>query len=420
MSISKEMYNPKTIILLLFLGNFVSGLDRYLINYGIVHISKDLELTGSTTGVIFSSFFLGYAIMQIPGGWLADRFGARAVLIITIIGFSILTGLTGLAWSFTSLVVIRFCFGLAEGSFFPAGAKMISVAIPVDKRSRATSFYLSALMVAGIVAPILATSMLVSIGWRMMFVVIGLFGMLTSLLYKRYLKPKIESQYQKNAHPITKESTAVSKGILKEIIKRPLIWSLMIISFGQGFIVWGVMLWMPTYLVDVRGLDLVTIGILQIIPAATGVLSYVIAGYVLDKVKPGGERWVGAFGAMGLTVIIYLMFNAETVAGVIIYQSIAPILGTVVTVIIVSLPIKRLPESVSGSAVGIVNLGMQVAGFTAPLLIGFSIDMLNGSYTGAVWLMVACGLISFVTFFTLPRFSNLNNVFEPPSTSISK
>lgn len=91
--------NPKMILLLLFAGNLFSALDRFVINYGIVHISDDLQLSASSTGLILSIFFLGYAIMQIPGGWMADRFGARIVLIVSVFSFTIFTSLTGLAWS---------------------------------------------------------------------------------------------------------------------------------------------------------------------------------------------------------------------------------------------------------------------------------------------------------------------------------
>ena len=79
--------NPKMILLLLFAGNLFSALDRFVINYGIVYISDDLQLSASSTGMVLSVFFLGYAIMQVPGGWMADRYGARVVVFLCIIIF---------------------------------------------------------------------------------------------------------------------------------------------------------------------------------------------------------------------------------------------------------------------------------------------------------------------------------------------
>lgn len=394
-------YNPKMILFLLFMGNLFSAMDRFLINYAAVHISDDLTLSASATGLMLSIFFLGYAIMQIPGGWLADRFGATVVLFVSIVGFSIFTGITGLAWSLTALIIVRFIFGLMEGSFFPAGAKMIATAVPEEKRSRAMSVFLSALTVAGVIAPLVATTMLVQVGWRAMFIIIGVSGLLIGLLYWVILKPKV-IRHNAQASQLTMEhAKPLVKGSLKKLLKTPFIISLMAASFSYGFIAWGVISWMPTYLVKERGLDLLSLGVLQMIPALTGVLFFLIAGYVLDKVKDGLEKWLGAASGLGLALLVYLMFNAQTVAGLIFYQSLLPIFQCTLSVIIFSLPIKRLPEAVGGSAVGVVNLGMQVAGFAAPLGIGFIIDALDGSYNGAVWLLVSFGVVCFLSFLTL-------------------
>lgn len=337
--------NPKMILLLLFAGNLFSALDRFVINYGIVHISDDLQLSASSTGLILSVFFLGYAIMQIPGGWMADRFGARIVLIVSVFSFTIFTSLTGLAWSFVSLLVIRFMFGLGEGSFFPAGAKMIAVSIAEEKRSRAMSLFLSALTVAGVISPILAATLLVSIGWRMMFGIIGIFGFTIGLLYLFLLKPRVGSQSLREVDSLTEVPV---KGSFIKLFKTPLVLSLMAASFAYGFVSWGVMSWMPTYLVQERGLNLISMGLLQMIPAIASVAFYIIAGYVLDKVKVGREKWIGGFSGLGLALFVYLMFHAETVTGIIIYQTIIPIFSAVVSTIIFSLPLKYLPRFGSG------------------------------------------------------------------------
>ncbi|MGC8001054.1 MFS transporter, partial [Salmonella enterica] len=80
-------------------------------------------LKPSDLGILLSSFFLGYSLLQLPGGWLADRYGSRPVIVISILLWSVFTGVTGVAWSITSLVVIRFIFGLGEGAFPAASVK---------------------------------------------------------------------------------------------------------------------------------------------------------------------------------------------------------------------------------------------------------------------------------------------------------
>ncbi|MFJ8070059.1 hypothetical protein ACIQZD_14060 [Peribacillus sp. NPDC096447] len=119
--------------------------------------------------------------------------------------------------------------------------------------------------------------------------------------------------------------------------------------------------------------------------------------------------------AIGHMLFVYLMFHAETVTGVIIYQSIIPIFSAALSTIIFSLPLKYLPEAIGGSAVGVVNLGMQVAGFIAPLTIGFVIDAFDGSFNGAVWLLVSFGVVCFIAFMTL-KSGRENFISENPQT----
>ncbi|MFJ7953479.1 hypothetical protein ACIQZG_18400 [Lysinibacillus sp. NPDC096418] len=145
---------------------------------------------------------------------------------------------------------------------------------------------------------------------------------------------------------------------------------------------------------------------LQMIPAVTSFSFFLLAGVILDKVKPV-EKWIGAFSGIGLGLMVYLMFNASSVTGVIIYQSIAPLFSALLSVNLFGLPIKRLPEAVGGSAEGVVNLGTQIAGFIASLAIGFSIDMLHGSYNGAVWLMTSFGIVCFIAFLPLKSKNHL-------------
>lgn len=180
--------NRNLILLLLFLGWTLGNIDRYIMNYAVLSITEDLKLSASSTGLLLSSFFAGYAIMQLPGGWLADRFGARKVLIASVILWSIFTGLTGAAWSLVSMVVIRFLFGIGEGGFQPSSSKIISQVFPEEKRASAMSIMLSSSGIVALIIPILSVALLTTIGWRTTFVVMGLIGAIIAVLYWFYIK----------------------------------------------------------------------------------------------------------------------------------------------------------------------------------------------------------------------------------------
>ncbi|HQR91683.1 MAG TPA: MFS transporter, partial [Caulobacter sp.] len=102
---------------LLYLAFCISYIDRAAMSLALTQVGKEFSLKPDELGAVLSIFFLGYALMQIPGGWLADRFGSKYVVIVTIAAWSVFTILTSQAWSLVSLLAIRFIFGLAEGGF---------------------------------------------------------------------------------------------------------------------------------------------------------------------------------------------------------------------------------------------------------------------------------------------------------------
>ncbi|WP_458354353.1 MFS transporter [Peribacillus frigoritolerans] len=170
--------NSKMILLVLYFGWIVSYIDRTVVSLSIVKIGEDLSLDASKLGIVLSAFFMGYALMQIPGGWLSDRFGSRKVIVIAVLFWSVFTALTGLAWSLTSLLLIRFLFGIGEGGYPSASTKAISDYFPVDKRTKAQSTMMSSNALGGALAPIICAPLLVWLGWRHVFWVISLLGII--------------------------------------------------------------------------------------------------------------------------------------------------------------------------------------------------------------------------------------------------
>src|SRR5690349_4929013 len=123
-----------TAFVLLYIAYCISYVDRAAISLALAQIGKDFNLGAADLGIIISAFFLGYAAMQIPGGWLADRFGSKYVVVASIAAWSVFTVMTSFAWSLASLIAIRLVFGLTEGAFPPASTK--GVAEMFDRPSR--------------------------------------------------------------------------------------------------------------------------------------------------------------------------------------------------------------------------------------------------------------------------------------------
>ncbi len=384
------------ILALLFLGWSLGNLDRYIMNYAVVSITGDLQLDASSTGIILSAFFLGYAIMQIPGGWLADKFGAKRILLMAVIMWSIFTGLTAIAWSLTAMIVIRFLFGIGEGGFQPSSSKIIATIFPKEERGRAMSIMLSSGGIVSLIVPLLAAYLLGTIGWRMMFIIIGAIGAIIAYLYWKYIQlPKAETaDAAETGSPTVKVS-------FKELLKTPLMWNLIIAYFCIYAVNWGLVSWIPTYLQKNRGLDLMSIGWAQTIPAITTIIGVYGSGYIIDKLPKGMEKVLGSISCAVIGILLYLMFTAKTVTLFIGYQTVVSIFIAFVITLLPVIVLKKLPSSITGSAMGIANTGGQLAGFVTPMAIGFMVDAFNGSFDAAFWMLIGFALICIVSLVTL-------------------
>lgn len=375
----------KALMVLLFLGWAVGNLDRYLMNYAIVYIGEDLSLSATETGMVLSSFFLGYAIMQMPGGILADRFGAKRVLLIAVIVWSIFTGLTAVAWTLGLMLVIRFLFGIGEGGFQPSASKIISTYYPENERSKVMSIMLSSGGIMSMLVPIISAVLLVTIGWRAIFVIAGIIGAIIVLLYWKVI-PKDKGTEETHDAPMVKE-------IVGKLVKMPFMWSLVVSYFTIYAVNWGLTSWIPKYLTDVRNLDLVSIGGLQVIPGIIMLLSMLISGYVIDKIDLKISKYIGAFFALLLAGFLLLMFNATSISLFITYQCIVMFVMTFVILLLPSFILKKIPAEYAGTAMGMANTGGQLAGFVTPTLIGLMVDAFDGSYNAAVWMLVIISIM---------------------------
>ncbi|MGN7386072.1 MFS transporter [Sporosarcina sp. SAFN-015] len=384
------------ILLLLFAGWAIGNFDRYFINYAVLSITEDLQLNPASTGLILSSFFAGYALMQIPGGWLADKFGSRKVLIVSVFMWSVFTALTGAVWSMASMIVVRFLFGIGEGGFQPASSKMISQTFPSEKRAWAMSVMLSSGGIVSLVVPLLSAYMLTTIGWRMSFLILGGIGLSITILYWVFVKLPAHLKEEE-----LKTEMESQKGIFKQILKTPLMLNLFIAYYSIYAINWGLATWLPTYLVNVRGLDLVSLGWAQTIPGLAMLVGIYLAGYIIDRLPLGKEKIVGAISSVAIGVMLYLMFNAPSVTVFIVYQTIVLLFVSFVILLLPAIILKRLPSTVTGTSMGIANTGGQLAGFITPLAIGFIVQAFNGSYNAAFWMLIIFAVICTISLLTL-------------------
>ncbi|WP_343721746.1 MFS transporter [Herbaspirillum seropedicae] len=353
------------VLVLLYLGWCVSYIDRAAITFAATQIASEFHLKPSDLGILLSSFFLGYSLLQLPGGWLADRYGSRPVIVISILLWSLFTGVTGMAWSVTSLVMIRFIFGVGEGAFPAASVKGVAENFSRDERPKMSSLLMSSNYIGSMLAPLLIAPLILHYGWRTVFHYIGIAGVVFALVYWFCVRP---------VRPGVGGAGAINKQAFMALMKMPLMWQIVAVWFGLSIINKGLDTWMPTYLMTVRGLNLKAVGLLLPLPYIMAGLSTAIGGWVMVRFFDGREKLLLIGSSLLTAVFVYCMYSAASVEGVIAWQCLAYFFKSFVLATCIALPTKMLQAQLVGSGVGMVNLGGQLAGFISPLVIGFLVS----------------------------------------------
>lgn len=404
-----------TFMAILFLIAALGYMDRFIVNYAIVAITQDLQLNAANTGLILSSFYAGYALMQIPGGWLADRFGTNKVFLTIVFIWSAFTFMTGMVGTLMAMVAVRFVFGLAEGPFYATSVKAVSEVYPRQQQSRVFSIITSSGAIIGLITPVFATWMMTNYGWRSQFFVVGLAGGVALLAYWIFLKSfKKSKEFQLN-ETIDKKPAKVP---FKSLLKSQMIWKLLIAYYAVYTISWGLGAWMPSYQVKQLHIDLMSIGFLSMIPALSSILGFYVSGYVLDKVSMSKAKIIASLCAFGSAIFIYLMSTTAIVSVFYTYYTIQSFMLPFLLIYFPSIIMKNFPTQVAGSATGLTGIGAQIAGFVTPLAMGISVDMLNGSFRGAFWLMVVAGSIAGLTVLTFSE--NKKHYVSAPTTDFHR
>src|SRR5579863_1836575 len=274
------------ILALTFSVFFIMYMDRACVGVVAPQVMRQFGIGKIVFGWSVSAFIWAYGIFQIPGGWLADRFGPRRILSGVLLWWSAFAIGTGLAAGAVSLSVIRFLFGMGEAAAFPAGSRSIVHWLPGTERAFGQGFQHAGARLGAAVSPILLAGLVIGRNWRTPFFSFGIIGTLLALLWWRNYRD----------HP--KEHPAVNSAELallppfrrkiagqvpwKAILTHRGVWNLCALYFCYGWSLWMYLTWFPTYLTEARHLSAATMGIAASIPLLGATVSNVAGGRLSD------------------------------------------------------------------------------------------------------------------------------------------
>lgn len=398
--IMRWLSNRVRVIFALWVLLFVNYLDRVAISFAGPAMMKELSLTPTEFGIILSSFGVGYMLAQVPGGLLADKWGAKPVLVIGCLFWALFTGITGLMASLIGFVIVRFLFGISEGVSSPAFYKAIGDNFSSKERARAAAISTTAITLAPAFAGAVIGKLVGAFGWHAMFIMMALPALIAAATTYFLIpaKPLVA--------PVSEERN-VDEGSFRKVLRRPSLWLLSISQFGFNFVSWGYLGWMPSYLVLARDIDLKAIGAFASIPFLFAFMGLVAGGWVgsssLHRYRP--YMVVGAYLLAGGSLL--LAFLAETtmmaVAGLSstafhLYFSLGPKSAIM---------LDLAPERYRAAYVGVVSTVGQAAGAAAPAIIGFMVSA-TGSFASGFGFMATALLISALTILALtPHLSRI-------------
>ncbi|WP_137991409.1 MFS transporter [Streptomyces vilmorinianum] len=351
-------------VVVLFAAWLVDYADRLVITLALPAIGKEFDLSRGQQGLVVSAFFLAYALCQIPGGLLADRFGAQRVTCWALLSWSVFTALTGFAWSFAVLLVLRFAFGAAEGIFPPASMKVLVERTTPEERMGANGLIMSSNALAAVLTPLAVAPLIAAFGWRSAFFSTAALGVFVLVAVRMWLPAPLAR---------TRAETPTIRHGLRQMLRKGVLWRFATMMFGYSTIMWGLSTWIPSYLNDVRGISLTSAGALAAIPALAAALATVVGGRLADRL--GGHHRKVILPAMAVAALaLPLMAYSASLTGFVAFVTVAACATSLAYMPIFAVPLRGLDPAHVGVGSAVIVLGGQVAGMTAPPVMGVLAD----------------------------------------------
>jgi sugar phosphate permease len=396
------------VLLLISLMYMITYMDRSNISIAAPAIAKEFGFNKTEVALFFSAFAWAYAAGQVPGGWLADFFGPKRVLLAIVPFWSLMTAATAWASGATSFFVVRFVFGLGEAGAFPTASRAMQLWFPKSERGfvQGMTHCFSRLAIA--ITPLVAVVIMNAWGWRWIFYIFALLGIAWSLVFLLFYRNRPEDEARVNtaelAHirgtspngEISPVTTQIQSAVpWRAIFTSPNMW---FIAAAYGCFFYGAYFyvsWFPTYLLEFRHLSLNSVGYLASLPLISAMLGDLAGGLLTDHIlrKTGNLRLARrAVAAPGLLLAALLLIPAGTTDSAI--SAVLCLTASNFFLELVLGPAWAVPMDVGGTSSGTVTAVMNMVGAIgasiSPLVFGLLVE--RGSWVAPFY--VTAGVLT--------------------------
>jgi MFS family permease len=387
-----------TIIGLLSLGMVIAYVSRSNLSVVLVlpDFVKSFHLSDTDRGTLNSAFVWAYAVLQIPAGWVVDRYGVKLPYAVSFLFWCVASALTAFTGSLRSLYVLRVLVGAGEAVVAPASYRWIRVNFEEKERGLAIGLYMTGTQIGPAIAAPLATWLVLHGDWRAMFLIVGAGGLVWLVPWlllvdnDRPRRPKAVAAPSAEAVPFAR------------VLASPVTWGAVIATFCYMYFVYFCMTWMPAYFVEQRHLTLAKMGLYTFFSFGGMAMVAALAGWAADLlIARGGNpvavrKWFTIAGfAVACTELIGARSHSVTVALVFAVISLSG-LG-LATANYWALTQTLIPAAAIGRISGVQNCSASVAGIVAPILTGW-LKQQTGSYQApmqAIWFFLVVGVLAY-------------------------
>lgn len=392
--------------LLLFLVT-INYVDRASLSVAMPLIAKEFDLDPAMQGLILSSFFWTYALMQVPGGLMADRFKPRIVIALATVGWGAFQAIAAVAPGWGLLLLTRLGLGAAEAPIYPAGGKLNAIWMTKNERGRGATLLDGGAPLGAAIGAVVIAWLIAAFGsWRVAFVIAGIGTMACGLWAWLYIRNaprqhgsvnEAEARHIEDAHAAEDAASPVSPGLPNAtFFRHRSVWCMCGGWMFFNTVFYGLLTWMPNYLFKVHGLDIKSLGSASFIIFFAGFVGEICGGTV-------GDLWITRGGRPN--VVFRTLFGIAAVLATVSIFSVAYISNAVGVVALLAttlfflrwcgmywaIPSLLTTRERAGFLGGCMNLGGNIAGITVPIIIGLIVQI-TGSYFLALMFFAAAGV----------------------------
>lgn len=405
--------NARFVVLaLISVGTMINYLDRAVLGVAAPSMTRELALDPVVMGLVFSAFSWTYAAAQIPGGAFLDRVGARLAYFWSVTVWSLFTLLQGFANGLASLLTFRLGLGIAEAPCFPANSRVLSTWFPQHERARATGVYsIGQYFGLAFLSPVLFL-IVETLGWRALFVIAGVAGVLFAAIWLRMYREPHESRHANSAELAyieaggglghTGPATPFQWRNIGKLLRHRQILGASIGQFAGNSTLVFFLTWFPTYLATERQMEWLKVGFYAVLPFIAASIGVMTGGWVSDMlIKRTGSATLGR----KLPILAGLLLASTIVAAnfvdsnelVIAIMSIA-FFGQGMVNLGWTLITDVAPKNLIGLTGGVFNLCANLAGIVTPLVIGVIVGATGSFFGGLAYIAVVAviGALSYI------------------------